>query len=42
MESVGLLQALLFILALFLDLKKEYAKRTIVPEFMKTNPMYFV
>ncbi|EDW99877.2 uncharacterized protein Dyak_GE23151 [Drosophila yakuba] len=26
----------------FLDLKKEYAKRTIVPEFMKTNPMYFV
>lgn len=26
----------------FLDLKKEYAKRTIVPEFMKKNPMYFV
>ncbi|KAH8360794.1 hypothetical protein KR084_002722, partial [Drosophila pseudotakahashii] len=26
----------------FLDLKKEYEKRTIVPEFMKTNPMYFV
>ncbi|KAH8296528.1 hypothetical protein KR054_007535 [Drosophila jambulina] len=26
----------------FLDLKKEYEKRKIVPEFMKTNPMYFV
>ncbi|XP_052848364.1 protein argonaute-2 isoform X2 [Drosophila gunungcola] len=26
----------------FLDLKKEYEKRQIVPAFMKTNPMYFV
>ncbi|XP_037719022.1 protein argonaute-2-like [Drosophila subpulchrella] len=26
----------------FLDLKAEYEKRKIVPEFMKTNPMYFV
>uniref|UniRef100_A0A6P4FCJ8 Protein argonaute-2-like n=1 Tax=Drosophila rhopaloa TaxID=1041015 RepID=A0A6P4FCJ8_DRORH len=26
----------------FMDLKKEYEKRKIVPEFMKTNPMYFV
>ncbi|XP_041674135.1 protein argonaute-2 isoform X1 [Drosophila eugracilis] len=28
--------------SVFMDLKKEYAKRQIVPEFMKTNPMYFV